>query len=166
MVRRPIGEWLIELDVINDLDLDAALATQPEALRLGQHLVDLGLCEEADIIRGLSRQLGVPGVLLGERFVDTSLAGRIPARLARELRVAPLAVLETSEGPVLRVAMADPRDSEAIERIERIAGMEVDPVVAGDRSLDRIIEHLYPRTATDLEFVQSVPTADELGLSK
>lgn len=70
-----------------------------------------------------------------ERFVDERLAG--------ELEVLPLFV----DGKTLAVAMADPADEAALDRLRRVTGLELQPFVAPRGQLLAAIDSFYSSLA-------------------
>ncbi|WP_284668408.1 general secretion pathway protein GspE [Myxococcus sp. SDU36] len=115
---------------------------------LGRALVREGLCSEADVLRGLSEQLGVDAVDLERSPPDAGLRHHIPARLARQYQVVPLRVekvlLDQGEREVLHVALPAPVSLEAVDAVRAVSGMpRVEAHIASDAALTRALAHLY-----------------------
>ncbi|MFP2909618.1 hypothetical protein ACLESD_32155, partial [Pyxidicoccus sp. 3LFB2] len=111
--RRPLGEILLELGVLNRAQLRVGLVHHHEThVPLGRALVREGVCSEADVLRGLAAQLGVEAVDLEHALPDRAVARLIPARIARQHRAVPLRVemvqLEQGEREVLHIALPLP----------------------------------------------------------
>ncbi|WP_407938451.1 hypothetical protein [Myxococcus sp. AM010] len=115
---------------------------------LGRALVREGLCSEADVLRGLSEQLGVDAVDLERSPPDAGLRNHIPARLARQYRVVPLRIekvlLDQGEREVLHIALPAPVSLEAVDAVRAVSGMpRVEAHIASDAALTRALAHLY-----------------------
>ena len=90
--RRLLGELLVARGRITADQLANALATKPDDLRLGQHLVLSGLVAEHDVYEALSAQQGLPCSRLRPSEVRLSTARALPADIAREYRVLPFRI--------------------------------------------------------------------------
>jgi adsorption protein B len=90
--RRRLGELLVARGRITANQLTEALATKPEGVRLGEHLVQLGLAAEEDIYDALSMQHGLPRGCLQPSEIPVSIARALPAGVAREYRVLPFRI--------------------------------------------------------------------------
>jgi hypothetical protein len=88
--RKPLGEILTESRGLTPGQMEDALATQPAGVRLGEHLVRIGLIAEDDLYTALSRQNSVPLGIPDE--VTISVTRSLPAALARRLRVLPFRI--------------------------------------------------------------------------
>ncbi|MCP3140268.1 general secretion pathway protein GspE [Pyxidicoccus sp. QH1ED-7-1] len=147
--RRPLGEILLELGVLNRAQLRVGLVHHHEThVPLGRALVREGLCSEADILRGLSAQLGVEAVDLERALPERSVASLIPARVARQYRAVPLRVelvqLDQGEREVLHIALPAPVSLEAVDAVRAVSGKpRVEAHVASDTALARALAALY-----------------------
>ena len=124
--RAKLGELMVARELITELELDAALQAQRDyGGRLGTNLVQMGLVNPAQLSAFLGEQLGLPSVT-SVGAIEPAVLELLPAELAARHRVVPMRVVQDR----LEVAMADPSDLEAIERIERETGLSVRPSVA------------------------------------
>jgi len=136
-----IGDLLLQQGVITQAELEEALKYQVVfGGKLGTNLIEMGVLEEEDINRALSRKFNVPPVDLGQitKIAPEAIAA-IPAELAGKYRVLPLAV----EGRRLTLAMADPADLKAIDEIAFRTGLIVRPQVAAELRLLLALEKYY-----------------------
>ena len=169
----PLGQRLIEAGLIREDQLDSALShqaaetersqsvrseagdagggTRRRTKRLGEVVAELGLVSEADLLPLLGEQLGVEGVRLREGLIDPSAVRLIPRETAERLHALPLMRVRDE----LTVAMADPHDLSAVDKLARISGCRIRPVF----TLASGIERLLPRCYEDDFSVDSV-TAD------
>jgi type II secretion system (T2SS) protein E len=107
-------------------------------------LVEGGLSDVA-LAAAIARHLGVAEAALEAPVeVDTEALRQVPYDLARERRLVPLAVDTPAAGPrILRLAMADPSDSETMADLEAASGMKVEAVVAPLRAVEAALRHVY-----------------------
>jgi type IV pilus assembly protein PilB len=119
---KKLGEILLTRGVVNEEDLEKALAEQRQTKGfLGQILLRRGAIKKRDLADALEDQLGVPSIELSEVAIPGEMAGYLPENMVRSYRAIPFEI----EGNVLSVAMADPLNLTAIESIRLVTGMEV-----------------------------------------
>lgn len=128
MAVKKIGELLVESGLITEEQLEEALAATKDhkGLRLGSILVKKGYAAEIDIAQTLSYQLGIPFVDIASATVDPEAVKLVNEKLARKYLFVPL----YQDRKILRVAMADPLNLNAIDDVRFSVGMEVQPCVA------------------------------------
>jgi type IV pilus assembly protein PilB len=130
---------LVDDGRIDEAQLQSALSHQHQwGGRIGAALVAMGFVSEQVMLRALARQLGVPFMEIGHRLVPPAIVHLLPARLVRQRRLLPVALLGTERGPLV-VAFSDPANLAAIDEAGFAAGMSVRPVLAGERDLERAI---------------------------
>ncbi len=166
--RVPIGEMLIGQGRIDAAQLQSALAHQRRwGGRLGHALVHLGFVREADLLRAVAEQLGVPFIEIGDRYVPPSVVKLVPERLLRLRRAFPLSLTSESPRAPLLVAFADPADLASIDEVAFAAGMMVKPVLAAERDIERALaRHLggevpAPAGTTPPDAIELPKTGDE-----
>lgn len=147
--RRPLGEILLELGVVNRAQLRVGLVHHHEThVPLGRALVREGVCSEADVLRGLATQLGVEAVDLERVLPSPGVAALIPTRVARQYRAVPLRLemvqLEQGEREVLHIALPAPVSLEAVDAVRAVSGKaRVEAHVASDTALARALAMVY-----------------------
>ena len=125
--RVQLGRLLVERGLLDPALLDAAIEEQQRTGRsLGQVLMAMGAIREDDLIAALAQQVGFEFVDLTSATVAPAAAAAIPDGVARELNV----VGVEWRGEALVVAMADPSDGTAVERLRQVTGHDVVAVVA------------------------------------
>ncbi len=135
-----IGEILIKHNLITREQLEKALEHQRiHGGKLGTNLVQLGFVTEEDITLCLSKQFGVPSVNLSFFEIDSSVLELVPAEVCRKYDLIPV----NKAGATLTVAMADPTNIHAINDINFICGLSVEPVVAAESSIKEAIDKYY-----------------------
>lgn len=134
------GEILVAEGAITADQLELALAEQRRVGgKLGTILGALGLVSEDTVSRALAQQSGVEHVdLLRERPTAEVLA-LVAQGLAIECEVLPLRVEQSS----LVLAMANPTDIIAIDRVQRASGLFVRAVSAPRGRIRRAIAAFY-----------------------
>ncbi|WP_338864473.1 hypothetical protein [Myxococcus stipitatus] len=147
--RRPLGEILLELGVLDRAQLRLGLVHHHETrVPLGRALVREGLCSEADVLRGLALQLGVMAVDLDHTPREPGTADLLPVRVARQYQAVPLRLervpLEQGEREVLHIALPAPVSLEAVDAVRAVTGKpRVEAHVASDTAIARVLAELY-----------------------
>ena len=90
--RRRIGAILTSGQLLSVGQLEGALATQPPGLRLGEHLVALGMIGEDDLYAALALQNSLPVGKPEPSLVSLPVTRALPARIARKWRVLPFRI--------------------------------------------------------------------------
>jgi type IV pilus assembly protein PilB len=135
-----LGELLLEARLLDELQLEEALAAQRyTGLRLGKLLVQQGFLRDSQIVDILSRQLRIERYLPDKYPVDLSLSRLIPMDFARKHQAAPLR--KTSRHLV--VAMPDPTNRYALDLLRMQSEEGVAPVICTEREFDRLMGLIY-----------------------
>ena len=135
-----LGEILVRENLISPQHLREALEYQREhGGRLGFNLVKLGLVSDDMITAVLSRQYGIPSVNLELFQIDASVLRLIPQEVAQKYSVLPLSRV----GATLTLAMVDPTNVFAMDDIKFMTGLNVEPVVVAEASIQRAISKYY-----------------------
>lgn len=128
---------LLEECVLTSKELDSALAGRSDVgENIGEFLVRLGMISERDRVRCLGVQHGVSFIELSGREMDPDVAKLIPHSMALRYKALPV---EKSQD-LLKVAMANPLDVQAIDDIARATGLEPQPLIAVE---DEILESIF-----------------------
>ncbi len=172
--RHKIGELLLELNIINQKELDAALATQKSSGdRLGATLLNMNLISEEDLEQLLSKQLNVPSINLESYYPDPELYTILPEKVIKKYSVLPISV----DGKTLTVATASPNDLAVMDDLTYTTGHKIAPVVASITSLKSKIKELFEKPvnwedalrvneAADLEIIKADQSIMEEDLEK
>ena len=140
IVRKKLGEMLIEERLLTEEQLNRALAEQAKTgLKLGQYIMRQGIINENQIVDILGRQLKLKRYHPDNYPFDIELAQAIPIDYAQKYQIAPL----IKKGRLLKVAMTDPLDINALDAIETLTNNEVEAVVCTERELNQLINSLY-----------------------
>ena len=142
-----LGEILVRENLISPQHLRQALDYQREhGGRLGYNLVKLGLVSDDTITAVLSRQYGIPSVNLELFNIDDSVLRLIPQEVAQKYFVLPLSRV----GATLTLAMVDPTNVFAMDDIKFMTGLNVEPVVVAEASVQAAIARYYS-TSREIE---------------
>ena len=142
-----LGELLLYAGKINNEQFEAVLEEQKNSSnskKIGEILVEKGLVSAKDIVEALEYQLGFPRVDLTRFQINTDVISMIPESLARKYKV--IAIDEKEDKLV--VAMADPLNIFAIDDIKLYTKMELQPVVATNADIVRLIDRYYSGEST------------------
>jgi type IV pilus assembly protein PilB len=135
-----LGELLLEAHLLDELQLEEALAAQRfTGLRLGKLLVQQGFLRDSQIVDILSRQLRIERYLPDKYPVDLSLSRLLPMDFARKHQAAPLR--KTTRHLV--VAMPDPTNRYALDLLRMQSEEGVEPVICTEREFDRLMGLIY-----------------------
>ena len=138
-----LGELLVRENLISPQNLREALDYQREhGGRLGFNLVKLGLVSDDMITAVLSRQYGIPSVNLDLFNVDSAVLRLIPQEVAQKHCVLPLSRV----GATLTLAMVDPTNVFAMDDVKFMTGLNVEPVVVAEGSIQVAIANYYGST--------------------
>jgi type IV pilus assembly protein PilB len=158
--KKKLGEMLIAEGLINEEQLGRALEEQKRrGDRLGVVLKSLGLVTEADFIKVFGRQMGIRHMVLSHVLVDPEVVKRVPETLARRYQLVPL----YQKDNLLTVAMVDPLNIYALDDLQRLTRMEVQPVVSTEEDVMKAIDRYYGVTSPMEEVVREydVQAAEE-----
>ena len=138
-----LGEILVRENLISPQHLREALDYQREhGGRLGLNLVKLGLVSDDMITAVLSRQYGIPSVNLDLFHIDEAVLRLIPQEVAQKYSVLPLSRV----GATLTLAMVDPTNVFAMDDVKFMTGLNVEPVVVAEASIQDAISKYYGST--------------------
>lgn len=137
-----LEEKLVEEKVITPSQLQKAkeLSSKKEE-HLGSLLTKLGYVTEETLLDFLSKQLNVPRVDLKDYDIDPNVIPLVSAETAYRYRFIPLFKIED----VVTIAMADPLDLFALDRIKFEMGHKIDPVISSEKSVMAAINRFHPQ---------------------
>lgn len=140
IINKQLGELLIERGIINQSQLDKALAVQQEMGGLiGEILVELKFAKEDEIAQTLTAQYGFPYLPLANYDINPEIANIVPGRVARQYLLIPIDKI----GNNLTLAMSNPLNIQAIEDVELLSGCSVQSFVSTSSDIKRAIEKYY-----------------------
>lgn len=137
-----LGEILVKRGLVTEVQLQAATVEQHvQGMRLGTYLVERGILTTDQVALALAEQFGVPPALEADfARAEAVLRKRLVVNQAIELQAIPLFYTTPRR---VAVAMANPANPRALDRLAFILGATVDPMVATEIGLERQFELLY-----------------------
>jgi len=154
-----LGEILVRENLISAQSLREALDHQRQhGGRLGFNLVKLGLVSDDMITAVLSRHYGIPSVNLELFNIDAAVLRLIPQEVAQKHTVLPLSRV----GATLTLAMVDPTNVFALDDVKFMTGLNVEPVVVAEGSVQQAIAKYYG-TSREIELATA---SEEASLDK
>jgi general secretion pathway protein E len=126
--HKRFGEILIEMAAVTPARLDEGLAVQAERkLRIGEMLMAMEVISESQVAQVLAQQFGLEFVShIDVEDVDTNLVANLSLAYARKHGMLPLERTDY----VVKVAVADPLNTTALDDIQMLLGCDVEAVVA------------------------------------
>ncbi len=110
-------------------------------INIGQALVNSGVISEENILKFLETKLHIPYVNLEDYTLDEKCIKFINYSDAKKYRIIPLFKIEDT----LTVAMADPLDLFAIDKIIETAECSIEPVISSESSILKKIDEYYKK---------------------
>ncbi|MDQ3281968.1 MAG: hypothetical protein M3Q69_11210 [Acidobacteriota bacterium] len=141
MHRQNLGEMLLAANLIDEVQMQIALAEQKQSgKRFGSTLVDLKFIDENVLAAFLSKQIDVPCISILHVDIPKKVLRKLSRATAMEYKAVPVRM----EGDRLEVAMVDPTDTEVLEKLEDAVQMPVTPLIAPESSIRTMIDRCYP----------------------
>lgn len=138
-----LGDVLVNSGVITAEQLQKGLELQKGSGRkLGETLVDEGITTEENIAKALSSQLGYEMVDLQDVSIDEEILNLVPPSILKKHKMIPFEYSKMGMN-VLRVAMSDPMNMAAMDDINIITNLQVEPVVATPRDVMLALDRYY-----------------------
>jgi len=135
-----LGEILVRENLITSAQLKETLEYQrANGGRLGSNLVKLGYISDDVVTAVLSRQYGVPSINLDLFQIESEVIKLISEDVAIKYSVLPISKV----GATLTLAMADPTNVFAMDDIKFMTGLNVEPVIASETSIQLAIAKYY-----------------------
>ena len=108
-------------------------------INIGQAMINSNILSEDTLLKFLETKLHIPCVNLEDYSPDPKCFNYVSFADARRYRIIPLFKIEE----VLTVAMADPLDLFAIDKIIETAECSIEPVIASETSIVKKIDEYY-----------------------
>jgi type IV pilus assembly protein PilB len=152
-----LGDQLLRDGLVTPEQLAEALVRQQSSgVRIGRALVDVGAISAATLVQALSTRLGVKGCVLRHGLIDPKVAKLIAKDEAERLRVLPLFRVRDE----LTVAMVDPQSLPSHDRIRKMTGCNVRPVLVLEENLAEFQQKYLAAEVTVDSFLASMEEAD------
>lgn len=117
-------------------------------INIGQALINSKVIDEETLLKFLESKLHIPSVDLDDYTLDKNCLQYINVMDARKYKIIPLFKIENT----LTVAMADPMDLFAIDKIMEKAECNIEPIISTETSILKIIDEYYktPNTVGEI----------------
>src|SRR5436190_11651117 len=137
---KALGALLRDRGLLTEAQLEAAIARQQQTgRRLGHVLVELGHVTPEAVLEALSLQLGMPTVRINAFTVNTDALGALPEKAARRHTAFPMRKV----GTTLVVALASPKDLNALDDLRFACGGEIQTALALEHEIVEAIDRYY-----------------------
>ncbi|MDP2646229.1 MAG: ATPase, T2SS/T4P/T4SS family, partial [Desulfobacterales bacterium] len=147
--RKKLGEMLVDAGLITLQQLNQAITGSKRAdMKIGQFLIKQGVLNESKMVDLLSQKLKVERYRPEKYPIDHGLAPLIPAEMAKKHMIVPL----KRKTHLITIGMTDPMDLTALDAVEALLRIEVDPVICTEAQFDTIFTGLYGQY-TDMDKV-------------
>ncbi|MDQ0429925.1 type IV pilus assembly protein PilB [Planomicrobium stackebrandtii] len=156
IVRRRLGDILVEQGLLTQEDLQETLKDKQNDQKLGDALLQRGIITEQQLIETLEVQLGIPHVSLFRYPFDPMLFNVVPKEFAKRKLLVPL----KTEGDRLFIAMTDPTDFITIDDLRLTTGFQIEPTIASKEDIVRTIAKYYDEESYD-ELLEELPQIAE-----
>lgn len=130
-----VRDSLVEYEIIEK----AQEIASSQNINIGQALINSGTLSEETLLKFLEAKLHIPYVNLEDYTLDRNCLNYINYSDAQKYRIIPLFKIED----VLTVAMADPLDLFAIDKIIETAECAIEPVISSESSILKKIDEYY-----------------------
>jgi general secretion pathway protein E/type IV pilus assembly protein PilB len=133
-----LAQRLIRKGILSEDDLPRLAEAQAAAPDRPVHalLIERGFAKESDVLAALAEEFGMELVDLAQVKVEPETLKAMPLRLVHRRGLMPLSRVNGT----LRVATGDPFDVNALDELQTLTGLHVEPVLASPREIARLIK--------------------------
>ncbi len=126
--------------------MDKALAEQKKSGgELSKILVRMNLIGEKELTLILSEGLGIPPIDISRLKIDPEVIKLIPQNIAVDYQIMPISKI----GNNLTLAMADPLNIFAIDNVETLTGLKINPLIGRSTDISHAIQRYYQGDTTE-----------------
>jgi type IV pilus assembly protein PilB len=138
--KKKLGELLVELELLSEEQLQAALMIHKKtAKRLGQIIVEEEMISEDALVEVLSKQLGYTHVWLRKGLIDPKIVRIIQQDKAKLYRVIPMFKVNND----LFIATADPQAVFIFDELSKITKCNIIPILSRSSDIIQAIDTYY-----------------------
>ena len=146
--KKKIGEILVKSKIIRQQALEDALTYAAEHnQRIGETLVELELCSEADVTKALAAQFHVRYVNLDKDTSFSHYLDLIPHKIIKDHKVLPLG----EEEGKLKVIISDPLDLELLDMLRFRLNPHILVHLAPASKIDKVIEQFLSEVGDEID---------------
>ena len=137
---KTLGDLLVDNRMLSKENVELQLRQEAETgIPFSQLVVTEGLVREEDLLRVFAEKVGLEYIHLEEVIFAPDVIVRLEPQTCRSLQAVPIEMV----GPKLKVAVADPFDTEVLTELERHAGCEVIRAIATKDSIQAALNGLF-----------------------
>lgn len=141
--RERLGDILTGKGIINEEQLKNALDEQKKrGLLLGEMLVELGYVTQSRLNKVLCEHLNIEFVDMRMIEPNDAVFGMLEESIMRKYTLIPFDYAEDSANTI-KVAMADPMNIIAIDDVNIVTGMQVEPYLANGRDIKAYLDKRF-----------------------
>ncbi len=135
-----ITQILLHQGRLTAAQLDEAVALQnSEGLRVDRAIIKLGFLTERQLLEVMAEQLHLPLVDLAEIVIEPETLRALPSKIVYRKRLVPISRVNGT----LNVATSDAFDLYAFDDIRLLTGLHIQPVLAPQDDIDKLIKAHY-----------------------
>jgi type IV pilus assembly protein PilB len=137
-----LGDVIVDLGLCDRATVEAAVRTARDSeRRVGEVLLQEGAITEEGLATALALRLGFERIDIDALTVDVTAVQLVPALAARRLHALPVAFIDDN---TLLVAMTDPSDLFALDDVSMLSGRAVRAAVVSPHELEVLLRRLSP----------------------
>ena len=151
--KKKLGELLVELDLLSEEQLQAALMIHRKtAKRLGQIFVEENMISEDVLIEVLSKQLGYTHVWLRKGLIDPKIVKVIQKDKAKLYCVIPMFKVNND----LFIATADPQAVFVFDELSKLTKCNIHPILSRSSDILQAIDIYYDEEIMFDDFLEEL----------
>jgi general secretion pathway protein E/type IV pilus assembly protein PilB len=136
LLQRLVRKGILAQDILPRVtEAHTAAADRP----LHEVLIERGFAKEEDVLSALADEFGMELVDLTKLNVDPEILKAVPLKIVHRHTLMPL----SRNNGTLTVATGDPFNVNALDELQMLTGMQVQPVLASPREIARFIKTHY-----------------------
>jgi type IV pilus assembly protein PilB len=141
MAIRRIGQILVDLGFISDMQLETLLEEQQQrpGELLGQIAMGMGLINDDQLAQALAEQMGMQVINLNDVVLQPEVLAHLTEPMAQLYRIIPVSFKDGT----LTVAMCDPQKLSIVDELRSFLGYDVRAVVATEKEVTTALERYY-----------------------
>ena len=160
MSKLSIGHILVNLKALSQESLDALLAENIPAERIGDILVERKQLEPTLLSKALATQRNLPFITtVTEQMADTQLLSKVPLKFLRKHNIMPLLYEGTRY-----IVTSDPRDLQPLDDLRLLLPGISHQAIASEETITEAINRYYP-LETSQEMMDELKEEDDSDIS-
>jgi len=151
MALRRIGQILVDLGYITDMQLDMLLEEQQQRSGelLGQIALSMGLITDEQLALALAEQMGLQVVSLADIAIPPEVISHVTEPMAQMYRIVPVSFKNNT----LTIATAEPQKLSIADELRSFLGYDIRSVVTTEKDLQAALDRYYAASAESVETI-------------